>query len=294
VWLSVTEGFFWPENWKDYELIDAGDGERLERWGEYRLRRPDPVALWPKDSGCREWQQVDGKYHRSSSGGGSWEFFRKLPESWEMGYGALRFEVRPTGFKHMGLFPEQAANWDWMTERIRAANRPVSVLNLFGYTGGATVAAAVAGASVCHVDASKSVVTWARQNVARNIPGESPVRWIADDAFKFMEREIRRGKKYDGILMDPPSYGRGTGGEVWKFERGITALLLKAKELMSDAPLFFLLNAYTTGLSPISTRYLLESAGWNEGGTIETGELALQTTRRGRMLPCGVVGRWVG
>lgn len=281
-----------PVGWTDYELIDSGDGERLERWGDRILVRPDPTALWGRDQACPGWRDPDARYHRSSSGGGRWEMRRPLPREWTVRYRHLAFRVRPTGFKHMGLFPEQAANWEWMDRLVRQAGRPVSVLNLFAYTGGATVAAALAGAQVCHVDAAKGAVSWARENLVASGGAGATVRWMTDDAFKFLEREWRRGRRYDGIVMDPPSYGRGPGGETWKFEKGIAALLASATRLLSERPLFFLLNAYTTGLSPLAAMQLLRGAGLERAdGELWAGELALRDTRRGWLLPCGVVAR---
>lgn len=280
------------EGWTDYELIDSGGGERLERWGSQVLVRPDPAALWARSAGCLGWRDPDARYHRSQAGGGRWEVRRALPDSWVIRHGRLAFRVRPTGFKHMGLFPEQAVNWGWMQGLIRGAARPISCLNLFAYTGGATVAAAAAGARVCHVDAAKGAVGWARENLAESGLAEAPVRWITDDAFKFMEREKRRGRRYDAIVMDPPSYGRGPGGELWKFEKGIQALLESAVGLLSDRPLFFLLNAYTTGLSPLAALQLLRGVGLvREGIKAGAWELALQESGRGWLLPCGVAAR---
>ena len=278
--------------WKDFEILDTGDGEKLERWGDVLLRRPDPQAIWPKDPSF-SWDRVDAHYVRSSKGGGSWTFYRDLPESWQISYRDLNFIVHPTGFKHTGLFPEQAANWDYMTERIRSAGRPVNVLNLFGYTGGATVACAAAGASVCHVDAAKSMVSWAKDNAARSNLSSAPIRYIVDDCEKFVSREIRRGRKYDAIVMDPPSYGRGPGGEVWRLEEKIADLLLLCRQVLSDRPLFFILNAYTTGLQPIVLSDLLQWALSGLDGTIEAQEVGLPT-RRGLILPCGAAGRYTG
>ncbi|MBR2572266.1 MAG: class I SAM-dependent methyltransferase [Clostridia bacterium] len=277
--------------WKDYEILDAGDGEKLERWGEILLRRPDPQAIWPKRDASL-WRTVDGWYHRSQRGGGEWEFFRKLPERWQIRYGELRFYVRPTGFKHTGLFPEQAVNWDWMAGLIRECGRPVRVLNLFGYTGGATVACAAAGAHVTHVDAAKGMVAWAGEN--RELSGIDPARtrWIVDDALKFVAREKRRGNSYDGILMDPPSYGRGPGGEVWKLENELFGLVSACLEVLSGNPLFVLVNSYTTGLQPAVLRNMLSfTVGEARGGQVEAGEVVLPMTAGG-VLPCGASGRW--
>ena len=279
-------------DWKDFEILDTGDGEKLERWGDVLLRRPDPQAIWPKDPSY-PWNRVDAHYLRSSSGGGSWRFFRELPESWQITYKDLRFIVHPTGFKHTGLFPEQAANWDYMAEQIRNAGRPVSVLNLFAYTGGATVACAAAGASVCHVDAAKSMVSWAKDNAAKSGLASAPIRYIVDDCEKFVAREIRRGHKYDAIVMDPPSYGRGPNGEVWHLEDKIAKLLKLCSQVLSDQPLFFILNAYTTGLQPAVLSNLLTWALSDYKGTIEAQEIGLPT-KRGLVLPCGAAGRFTG
>lgn len=280
--------------WHDFSVVDTGDGEKLERWGNYVLRRPDPQVIWPKQAPAL-WEKADAWYHRSSKGGGEWEFFSRLPERWTLAYGALRFHVRPTGFKHTGLFPEQAANWDWMAGLIHAAaaqGKKPRVLNLFAYTGGATMACAAAGAMVCHVDASKGMVQWARENQALSGIADDSVRWIIDDALKFVQREMRRGIRYDGILMDPPSYGRGPGGEVWKMEDRVFELADACAQLLSDTPLFFLLNAYTTGLQPAVLSNLLRIAvQGRHGGCAEAGELALPVASGG-MLPCGASGRW--
>ena len=280
--------------WRDFSVLDTGDGEKLERWGKYILRRPDPQVIWPKQNPDL-WNRADAWYHRSSKGGGEWEFKQTLPERWELAYGGLLFHVRPTGFKHTGLFPEQAANWDWMAGMIRTAvtqgYRP-RVLNLFAYTGGATLACAAAGATVCHVDAAKGMVQWAKDNHSLSgLPAES-VRWIVDDALKFVQREIRRGNRYDGILMDPPSYGRGPGGEVWKLEDKVFELVDACSQALSDTPLFFLLNAYTTGLQPAVLSNLLRIAvQGRHGGSTEAGELVLPV-ESGGVLPCGASGRW--
>ncbi|MGN0742107.1 MAG: class I SAM-dependent methyltransferase, partial [Candidatus Fimadaptatus sp.] len=239
---------FIADGWKDYEVLDTGDGEKLERWGDIVLRRPDPQAIWPRQA-PEMWRRADAHYHRSSKGGGEWEFMRRLPERWEVGYRDLRFYVRPTGFKHTGLFPEQAVNWDWMRSLIERRGG-ARVLNLFGYTGGATVACARAGAEVCHVDAAKGMVLWAKENRELSGVPETSVRWMIDDALKFVQREKRRGRTYDGLLMDPPSYGRGPGGEVWKLENELYGLVEECAGVLSDRPLFFLINSYTTGLQP--------------------------------------------
>lgn len=283
---------FTTDFWKDYELLDASDGERLERWGRYILIRPDPQIIWKGVAKHPAWKRADAIYRRSRTGGGEW-IKNELPESWNIGYESLRFVLRPMGFKHTGLFPEQAANWDWFSELIRKAGRPVRVLNLFAYTGGATVSAAMAGASVVHVDAAKGMVAQAKENAALSGLAEAPIRYIVDDCKKFVEREIRRGNRYDGIIMDPPSYGRGPGGEVWKLEESIDDLISLAAQVLSDQPLFFLVNSYTTGLSPLTMRYLLElKVRKRYGGKIESDELALRVTQSGAYLPCGAATRW--
>ena len=273
-------------------MIDCSDGEKLERWGEYTLIRPDPQVLWSfprKDRGWREW---NGHYHRSSKGGGEWEF-RKLPEQWEIHYGELTFHLKPFSFKHTGLFPEQAVNWDWFSEQIRTATRPVKVLNLFAYTGGATCAAANAGASVTHVDASKGMVTWAKENAKASGLEDAPIRWIVDDCVKFVEREIRRGNHYDAIIMDPPSYGRGPKGEIWKIEEKIHPFIQLCTQVLSEQPLFVLVNSYTTGLAPAVLTYMLASELEPKyGGYVESQEIGLPVERTGLVLPCGAAGRW--
>ena len=280
------------DGWKDYELLDTSDGERLERWGNLILVRPDPQIIWKGVASHPAWKRADGVYRRSKSGGGAW-VYNKLPESWTINYGDLRFILRPMGFKHTGLFPEQAANWDWFSSLIKGANRPIKVLNLFAYTGGATLAAAAAGASVVHVDAAKGIVAQAKENAALSGLSEAPIRYIVDDCKKFVEREIRRGNRYDGIIMDPPSYGRGPGGEVWKLEDSIDELISLTSQLLSDQPLFFLVNSYTTGLSPMTMSYLLALKVQKKyGGVIESGELGLKVTKTGAYLPCGASSRW--
>ena len=277
------------DGWKDYEIIDAGNDEKLERWGKVILLRPDPQAIWPMKSAG----YCDAHYIRSSTGGGAWNFNRTLPESWVINYRNLSFIVRPTGFKHTGLFPEQAANWDWFGDRIRNAGRPIKVLNLFAYTGGATLAAAAAGASVTHVDASKGMVAWAKENSRSSGLENAPIRWIVDDCVKFVEREIRRGSHYDGIIMDPPSYGRGPKGEIWKIETSIYPFVQLCTKLLSDNPLFFLINSYTTGLAPSVLTYMLSTeVASTHGGTVKSDELGLPVTRTGLVLPCGASGRW--
>lgn len=280
------------DNWKDYELLDTSDGERLERWGNLILIRPDPQIIWKDVAAHPMWKRADGIYRRSSTGGGAW-VKNRLPESWNIRYGDLGFVLRPMGFKHTGLFPEQAANWDWFSGLIRNANRPIKVLNLFAYTGGATVAAAKAGASVVHVDAAKGMVAQAKENAALSGLESAPIRYIVDDCKKFVERELRRGNTYDGIIMDPPSYGRGPGGEVWKLEDNIDGLISLTSRLLSDNPLFFLVNSYTTGLSPMTMSYLLELKVRSRfGGVVESGELGLPVTETGAPLPCGASTRW--
>ena len=283
---------FTTDQWKDYELLDASDGERLERWGKYILIRPDPQIIWHGARSHPAWKRADGVYRRSPNGGGGW-VRNDLPASWNVCYGDLRFVLRPMGFKHTGLFPEQAANWDWFSDLIRRAGRPVKVLNLFAYTGGATVAAAAAGASVVHVDAAKGMVAQAKENAALSGLTEAPIRYIVDDCKKFVEREIRRGNRYDGIIMDPPSYGRGPGGEVWKLEENIDALVALTAQVLSSDPLFFLINSYTTGLSPMTMRYLLEKQLRERyGGRFAAEELCLRVSASGSYLPCGASTRW--
>ena len=280
------------DHWKDYEVIDTSCGEKLERWGRYILLRPDPQVIWKTEKTVPEWNRLNGHYHRSSKGGGEWEFF-KLPEEWTISYRELNFRLKPFSFKHTGLFPEQAVNWDWCSERIREAGRPVKVLNLFAYTGGATLAAASAGASVTHVDASKGMVTWAKENAAASHLEDAPVRWLVDDCVKFVEREIRRGNKYDGIIMDPPSYGRGPKGEIWKIEESIYPFVELAAQLLSDDALFFLINSYTTGLQPAVLSYMLSAVIQKKrGGEVQSSEIGLQVSSNGLVLPCGATGRW--
>ena len=280
------------ENWKDYELIDTSEGERLERWGKFVLVRPDPQIVWKNDNKSALWKKADATYKRSAKGGGAWGN-NKLPEQWKIGYKDLEFVIRPTGFKHTGLFPEQAANWDWFSELIKNSGRKIKVLNLFAYTGGATVAAAKAGASVCHVDAAKGMVAQAKENAAMSGLADAPIRYIVDDCKKFVEREIKRGNKYDAIIMDPPSYGRGPSGEVWKIEECIDEFVRLAVNVLSDHPLFFLLNSYTTGLSPLAMSYIVNLRLASVfGGNTEAGELALPVTQTKGFLPCGASVRW--
>lgn len=275
------------DKWKDYTVIDTSSGEKLERWGKYTLIRPDPQVIWKTEKKNKLWKSADASYRRSRSGGGAWSENR-LPESWVISYGELRFRIKPMGFKHTGLFPEQAANWDWFSELIRKAGRPIKVLNLFAYTGGATVAAAAAGASVCHVDASKGMVAAAKENAELSGLGGAPIRYIVDDCKKFVEREIRRGNKYDGIIMDPPSYGRGPTGEVWKIEESIDEFVELVSGVLSDEPLFFLLNSYTTGLSASTMRYITQTRlGRIAGANSVADELGLPVTESGLALPCG-------
>ncbi len=282
------------DRWTDFEVLDAGGGEKLERWGDYILRRPDPQVIWNTEKG-KMWRNVNGCYHRSPSGGGSWET-AGLPEQWAISYPLdghpLTFRLKPFGFKHTGLFPEQAANWDWISSRIRSSGRPARVLNLFAYTGGASVAAAAAGAMVTHVDASKGMVSWAKENAVCSGLGNAKIRWIVDDCVKFVQRELRRGNAYDAVIMDPPSYGRGPKGEVWKIEDEIHELIALCTRLLSDEPLFFLVNSYTTGLAPAVLSYMLSLELKGRGGSVESGEIGLPVASTGLILPCGASGRW--
>lgn len=283
---------WYSENWKDYELLDATDGERLERWGKYILVRPDPQIIWRGAGKHPLWKRADAIYRRSSSGGGGWKQNR-LPEQWHLQYGDLKFLIKPMGFKHTGLFPEQAANWDWFSEKIKKAGRPIKVLNLFAYTGGATVAAAKAGASVVHVDAAKNMVAQAKENARLSGLAEAPIRYIVDDCKKFVEREIKRGNFYDAIIMDPPSYGRGPSGEVWKIEDSVDELVTLAAKVLSKEPLFFLINSYTTGLSPLAMSYILDlRVRARFGGKTEASEIGLPVTQTGSILPAGASARW--
>lgn len=285
---------FIAKDWQQYELIDLGGGEKLERWGDVVLRRPDPQIIWPIHAGNRKrWDTADAHYHRSQAGGGHWEFRKQLPERWTLSYGPLQFYIKPTSFKHTGLFPEQAANWSWIMEKIQAAQRPIKLLNLFAYTGGATVAAASAGAEVVHVDAAKGMVQWAKENIQLSGLQHRPVRFITDDVFKFVMREQRRGNRYDAIVMDPPSYGRGPNGETWKLEKDLFPFLHTCLSILSDKPLFVLVNAYTTGLSPVVLSNLMKlTLGTRYGGRITTGELGLPVTLSDLVLPAGILGRW--
>jgi len=280
------------QGWKEYEVLDAGEGEKLERWGKFTLRRPDPQVILPSQK-PELWKKVDAHYHRSKSGGGSWEFFGKLPEKWAISYENLKFYIQPTGFKHTGLFPEQAANWDWMIEKIKSAGRPIRVLNLFAYTGGATVACAYAGAEVCHIDASKGMVARAKENLELSSLSDKKVRLIVDDVFKFVEREKRRGSKYEAIIMDPPSYGRGANGEVWNIENSLYSLIQNCIQILSDKPLFFLVNSYTTGLSAdVISNMLKITLGKKNKGRIYGDELGIPIANSDVILPCGNFARW--
>ena len=278
-------------NWKDYEILDMANGEKLERWGNVVLIRPDPQIIWKNKSFPNKWNDANAKYNRSSTGGGSWKYNKKMPENWQIKYKELTFNIKPMGFKHTGLFPEQAVNWDWMISKIKNAKREIKVLNLFAYTGGATVACSYAGASVCHVDSSKGMTAWAKENVASSGLADRPVRFIVDDVVKFVNREIRRGNKYDGIIMDPPSYGRGTNGEVWKFEENIADLVELCSKVLSDEPLFFLINSYTTGISSTVLENILR-LNIKKKGKLSHGEVGLPMTNSKLILPCGIYGRW--
>ncbi len=281
------------ENWNDYTILDTSDGEKLEKWGNVSLVRPDPQIIWKTERRHSLWLNADGYYHRSDKGGGQWEFRKKIPSAWTVSYGALTFNIRPTGFKHTGLFPEQAVNWDFMANKILMADRKISVLNLFAYTGGATLACAEAGADVCHVDASKGMVQWARDNAAISGLSDKPVRWIVDDCEKFVAREIRRGRKYDAVIMDPPSYGRGSNGEIWKLEDSVYDLVKLCRDVLSDNPLFFLINSYTTGLSPSVMGYILGSILTEKfGGSVSFDEIGLPVKSTGMVLPCGSTAIW--
>ena len=280
------------DNWKDYEVLDTSSGEKLERWGSYILVRPDPQVIWDTPHSHKGWKQKNAHYHRSKKGGGEWEFI-DLPDEWAIRYRNLTFHLKPFSFKHTGLFPEQAVNWDWFFGLIQNAGRPVRVLNLFAYTGGATLSAAAAGAQVTHVDASKGMVGWAKEHAAASSLADAPIRFLVDDCVKFVEREIRRGSKYDAIIMDPPSYGRGPKGEIWKMEDNIWHFLELTVRILSEEPLFFLLNSYTTGLQPAVLSYLLHATvGKRFGGVVEADEVGLPVSESGLVLPCGASGRW--
>jgi len=279
--------------WKDYELIDCSDGERLERWGDIVLIRPDPQIIWKTPKKDPLWKQAHARYHRSSSGGGAWQFYKNMPKQWKIKYKDLTFGIKPMGFKHTGVFPEQAVNWDFAADKIKNAGRPVKVLNMFAYTGAATLACLNAGASVCHVDASKGMVQWAKENAELSSLSDKPVRWLVDDCVKFVQREQRRGNKYDGIIMDPPSYGRGPGGEVWKLEEQLFSLVDLCSGILSDNPVFFILNSYTTGLSPSVMEYLLGVMLRSRfGGSVSSSEIGLHVTATGLALPCGSTAIW--
>ena len=279
--------------WKDYELIDCSDGERLERWGDIVLIRPDPQIIWKTPKKDPLWKQAHARYHRSSSGGGAWQFYKNMPKQWKIKYKDLTFGIKPMGFKHTGVFPEQAVNWDFAADKIKNAGRPVKVLNMFAYTGAATLACLNASASVCHVDASKGMVQWAKENAELSGLSDKPVRWLVDDCVKFVQREQRRGNKYDGIIMDPPSYGRGPGGEVWKLEEQLFSLVELCSGILSDNPVFFILNSYTTGLSPSVMEYLLGVMLRSRfGGSVSSSEIGLHVTATGLALPCGSTAIW--
>ena len=280
------------DNWKDYEVIDCSKGEKLERWGKYILVRPDPQVIWDTPKAETGWKKKNGHYHRSAKGGGEWEFFA-LPQEWSIRYRELTFRLKPMGFKHTGLFPEQAVNWQFAKEKIQSAGHPVKVLNLFGYTGAATLACLQAGAAVTHVDASKGMVQWAKENAQASGLADKPVRWLIDDCVKFVQREQRRGNTYDGIIMDPPSYGRGPGGEVWKLEEQLYGLISMCLPILSEKPLFFILNSYTTGLSPAVMEYLLGVLLCSKaGGAVSADEIGLRVTSTGLVLPCGSTAIW--
>ena len=279
-------------DWKDYEILDMANGEKLERWGNIYLIRPDPQIIWKDKSYPNKWNMANARYNRSNTGGGAWKYKKRLPESWQIKYKNLTFNIKPMGFKHTGLFPEQAVNWDWMIKKIKDSKREINVLNLFAYTGGATVACLSAGAKVCHVDSSKGMTTWAKENVESSGLRDRPVRFIIDDVVKFVQREIRRGRKYDAIIMDPPSYGRGKNGEVWQFENNIADLVELCTKVLSDDPLFFLINSYTTGISSKVLENLLYLNMKNYKGTISSGEIGLPMKDSKLVLPCGIYGRW--
>ena len=290
-------------NWKDYEILDMANGEKLERWNNIYLVRPDPQIIWNDKQYPEKWKQANARYNRSSTGGGHWDYKKRLPDSWQIKYKNLTFNIKPMGFKHTGIFPEQAVNWDWMMDKIQSeiktTNREVKVLNLFAYTGGATVACLYAGASVCHVDSSKGMVAWAKENVVSSRLQERPVRYIVDDVVKFVQREIRTGNKYDAIIRDPPSYGRGTNGEVWKFEENLPMLIEICMQVLSDNPLFFLINSYTTGTSSMVLENLLKMnmrkkyGKRADDGIFENGEVGLPMTDSDFILPCGIYSKWV-
>lgn len=279
-------------DWKDYEIIDMASGEKLERWGNIILIRPDPQIIWNEKTYPEKWKEANARYNRSKNGGGGWQYNKRLPDSWIIKYKDLSFNIKPMGFKHTGLFPEQAVNWDWMIDKIKNAKREINVLNLFAYTGGATVACSYAGAKVCHVDSSKGMVTWAKENIVSSGLENRPVRFIIDDVTKFVQREIRRGNKYDAIIMDPPSYGRGKNGEVWQFENNISDLVELCSQVLSDKPLFFLINSYTTGISSKVLENILYLKLKRKDGKYESGEIGLPMNNSKIVLPCGIYGRW--
>lgn len=279
------------DKWNDYEILDMANGEKLERWGKIVLIRPDPQIIWKNKMKPELWKRANAHYHRSKTGGGEWEYIKNVPKAWQIKYKDLTFNLKPMGFKHTGLFPEQAVNWDFMMNKIKNANRPIKVLNLFAYTGGATVACAAAGASVCHVDSSKGMTAWAKENVASSGLADRPVRFIIDDVIKFVQREIRRGNKYDAIVMDPPSYGRGANGEVWNIEESLYMLVELCTKILSDEPLFFLINSYTTGLSPTILANVLRMT-IKKKGKVSCGEVGLPMKDSEVILPCGIFGRW--
>ena len=281
------------KDWKDYKIIDMADGQKLERWGNIVLSRPDPQIIWKEKILPSLWKKADAIYNRSKTGGGSWKYNKKLPDNWQIKYKELTFNIKPMGFKHTGLFPEQAVNWDWMIDKIKKSKREIKVLNLFAYTGGATVACLYAGASVCHVDSSKGMVSWAKENVQSSGLADRKVRYLIDDVNKFVAREIRRGNKYDAIIMDPPSYGRGANGEVWQFENNIYDLVELCQQVLSDNPLFFLINSYTTGISSTVLANILNlTIDKKYKGQVSSGELGLPMENSKLVLPCGIYGRW--
>ena len=279
--------------WKEYKILDMAEGQKLERWGDVILARPDPQIIWKDKSYPKKWKEINATYHRSKTGGGAWQFNKKIPKQWQIHYKNLTFNIKPMGFKHTGLFPEQAVNWDWMINKIKSEKREIKVLNLFAYTEGATVACLSAGASVCHVDSSKGMTTWAKENVISSGLEDKKVRFIVDDVVKFVNREIRRGNKYDAIVMDPPSYGRGAKGEVWQFEENIYDLVELCTKVLSDAPLFFLINSYTTGISSTVLKNILKiTVEKNHKGKVECGEIGIPMEESKLVLPCGIYGRW--
>ncbi len=280
------------KEWKDYEILDMADGEKLERWNNVILIRPDPQIIWKEKTFKEKWKTANARYNRSNTGGGAWQYNKKIPEKWQVKYKDLTFNIKPMGFKHTGLFPEQAVNWDWMINKIKSEKREIKVLNLFAYTGGATVACSYAGAQVCHVDSSKGMVAWAKENIASSGLADRPVRFIIDDVTKFVQREIRRGNRYDAIIMDPPSYGRGKNGEVWQFENNIADLVELCAQVLSDNPLFFLINSYTTGTSSKVLENILSIKIKRFKGKLSSGEIGLPMTNSNLILPCGIYGRW--